>query len=342
MHDQTIVFGKLDRVMGDDAGLLRSNTASLVGSHAEANSSSRCRVMGPMASEKLDIVVPTLGQKPSLSATVSSLLKQDHVNKVIVVATGGEAQSAHVGHVESFERTTVVRVQGLLPAGAARNLGVERSMAEYVGFCDDDDVWVQGTSNQLIDCAVSGGVAVGALHLLDRSGGCISVCPGRNQIRRNNIHIWNPGLTGSNVILSRDLFDRVGGWPGALRRYNDIGLLIRLANLGPIPVVRAARVLVDISDHNRIGKVLRQSAESAEGLISECSQNDGPAALRREASVHAARFRGQLWRHLASEPMDVPAAVRVAWYAGRRRIPIGLLGRGCGRDHSGEFARAVS
>lgn len=295
-----------------------------------------------MASETVDVVVPTLGQKTSLSTTIAALERQDDVGNIIVVATGDDADPAILSQVDQTARATLMRVPELLPAGAARNLGVQKTTTEYVAFCDDDDVWTDGFASQVTDAATSSQLAVGTLHLTNVNHECISVCPDRDDIRRKDLHIWNPGLTGSNMVISRDLFDRVGGWPDVLRRYNDVGLLIRLLNRGPIPVVRDATVLVDISSSQRIGKVLRQSAVSAEGLVEECTASDGPSALRHEARTQAARFRGDLGKHLATTPSDFPAAFRLGWYAARRRVPVGLLGKGCGRDHSSDFLLATS
>lgn len=295
-----------------------------------------------MGLDQLDVVVPTLGQKESLGTTLTALGRQDNVGKIIVVASGDGANPAILAKADSSSRVELIRSKDLLPAGAARNVGVRATTAKYVGFCDDDDVWTAGFARAVTAEAAKHQVAVGTLHLMGADQRCISVAPVGDKIRRKDLHVWNPGLTGSNVIISRAHFDEVGGWPDVLRSHNDVGFLIRLLKGREIPVVRDATVLLDLTSSLRIGKVLRRSASCVDGLAEECLLNDGPRALRREARTQSARFRGELSRHLLSHPTDIPAAVRLGRYAAVRRIPAGLRGRGCGCDHSAEFISATT
>lgn len=284
-------------------------------------------------SPELDVVVPTLGQKSSLKRTVKALLRQPNVNQVIVVASGPHNSGAIVAAVEALRDVTVVRSTTRLLAGAARNLGSTVSETEFLAFCDDDDIWTARVGQLLADIASESGIAAGTLHKLNADQTCSAVWNFGETIGVGDVHYWNPGVTGSNIVVSRALFEESGKWSEVLPSMNDIEFLTRATVLSRIPVVREAAVLLDLSHHQRIGAQRPKPADDIRQFLAEPLAARGCGGLEREAQLQLARFERRLPSQILRHPENIGAAARLLRHTIRKRIPYGELGLGCGRDH---------
>ena len=190
----------------------------------------------------VSVVIPTRNRSALLATTLRSVLWQREVDlEVIVVDDGSTDATAEVVAAAADSRVTMVRRDEPHGPPAARNLGAGRASGEWVGFVDDDDVWAPDKlARQLgaANAADRGWVYVGAVAVSESlaivSGdpppspeAIMAVLPRSNPV---------PG-GGSNVILRRDLFERVGGFDERLAQCEDWELWARLARHGPPAVV---------------------------------------------------------------------------------------------------------
>ena len=93
----------------------------------------------------MDVVIPVFNGRETIRAALASVSAQqgNWVHRIIVVDDGSSDDTAQViqnlgSPLIELERTTN---QGV---ARARNLGIERSTAEWVAFLDADDVWMPG------------------------------------------------------------------------------------------------------------------------------------------------------------------------------------------------------
>lgn len=293
------------------------------------------------ASPLMDVVVPTLGRKSSLGRTVRGLLRQPNVSRVIVVASGPWHSSDAVDVVEEWDRVKLIRSASQLFAGAARNLGATFAETDILGFCDDDDIWTRPVGALLADAASSCGVAAGTLHRLTADGKCGRVWAFSDEINQRRVHYWNPGVTGSNLVLTRRIFEESGRWSEVLPSMNDIEFLTRLTRIAPIPVVREAAVLLDLSHAERLGVQRQRPLEDLRQLLREPLAARGATQLDMEARLQLARYERRLARQLLHHPFRISAAGRLIMHALRTRVPYGELNRGCGEHHGHELNESL-
>ena len=92
---------------------------------------------------KVSVVIPTFNRPEMLIRAVTSVLSQTEPDLEVVVVDDASTYDTRAT-VESIgdDRITYYRNATNQGGAAARNTGVVRARAPYVGFLDDDDVWL--------------------------------------------------------------------------------------------------------------------------------------------------------------------------------------------------------
>lgn len=93
----------------------------------------------------VDVVIPVFNGRESIQAALNSVFEQkgEHIHRVIVIDDGSRDDTAQVVQILGNPLIELVRTpnQGV---ARARNLGIEKSTAEWIAFLDADDVWMPG------------------------------------------------------------------------------------------------------------------------------------------------------------------------------------------------------
>jgi len=92
------------------------------------------------------VVVPTRDRPALLDRCVAAILEQDYAGRltVTVVVDQSDPADAVPASVHDDARVTVVRNERTPGLSGARNTGIVGTDADYVAFCDDDDIWLPG------------------------------------------------------------------------------------------------------------------------------------------------------------------------------------------------------
>lgn len=187
---------------------------------------------------QVSVVVPTRNRSALLAMTLRSVLRQQDVElEVIVIDEGSTDDTAAMLSRLGDRRVRVLRHEVPYGVSTARNRGAAAAVGEWLGFVDDDDLWAPDKLAQQLRAAASTGrdwVYTGCVNISDEGhivcgrpplapARIIAVLPRYNAI---------PG-GGSNVVVRRAAWQRVGPFDTRLRNTEDWEMWIRLAKEGP-------------------------------------------------------------------------------------------------------------
>ena len=104
---------------------------------------------------KVSAVIPTRSRPQMVLAAIKSALEQgEELLEVIVVVDGPDHEtSAALGSVRD-DRLRVIALEASLGGSEARNIGVRAARGEWIGFLDDDDLWLPGKLKRQLAAAM--------------------------------------------------------------------------------------------------------------------------------------------------------------------------------------------
>lgn len=211
---------------------------------------------------KISCIIPTYDRPEFLKEAVSSVLAQTIAPLEIIVVNNGKKP------VElPAEFYNKVKIFDILPnAGVAqaRNFGVAVAKGDYCAFLDDDDIWNENYIKNIGDATAKGAECV--VSRLDIRLGD-KVIPFKNpdgDITMKNILALNPGIHGSNLVVSKTAFYKAGGFDPKLPPSEDKSLVLELLRLG-IAVTTLPHNQVQFREHG--GNRLTGAKKMAEGIF---------------------------------------------------------------------------
>jgi GT2 family glycosyltransferase len=205
-------------------------------------------------SRRLGVVIPTMDRPALLARALASVAAQRLAPRAVVVVDNGE-QPAELPPTLR-EGIEILRTEPRIGSGRPRNLGTARLDTDWVAFLDDDDTWdpdylaeIEAAIEAASETATARGgadVVVGSLVTLGEDGAerRVRVFPDAPAGQRQ-LYFRNPGFSGQNIAVRRDLFLSIGGFDERLPASVDRDLGVRLMQAGArIVVAPRARALV--------------------------------------------------------------------------------------------------
>lgn len=188
----------------------------------------------------VSVIIPTYNRWPRLAAAVRSVLAQSYRDfELIVVDDGSTDDSA--AQLAQFASKLRYCHQAQCGVSAARNLGVSQSRGRLIAFLDSDDLWEPDKLKVQVDFM--------------ESSPLVQICQTEEIWLRNGVRV-NPKLkhrkpsgdifvqsvelclvSPSAVMLSRELFDQIGGFDESLPVCEDYDLWLRIARDHPVALI---------------------------------------------------------------------------------------------------------
>lgn len=185
---------------------------------------------------RVSVIIPVYNGAATVAHAIESVLAQTFTDYEIICADDGSRDASLDVLARYSGRVRIVRQENQGPS-AARNLAVRNSSGAMLGFLDADDLWAP----QFLDRTVA---------ILEREPACVMVYTDlaiADSVGRD-IHTRLIGERGvptvedmltrlwpilpSSVLIRRSAYERVGGFPEALRAFEDVFLWMLLREVG--------------------------------------------------------------------------------------------------------------
>jgi glycosyltransferase involved in cell wall biosynthesis len=229
-------------------------------------------VSGPRALT-VSIVIPALNEAKNLPALLESIRSQDFQDYEIIVADAGSTD----GTREIAEGSGARVVEGGMPA-AGRNKGARSALGAFLFFFDADVMLPAGFLSRAVQEMEEKYLDLATCRLIPDS----SLRTDRLLHSFANLYIAlsqygpTPHAPGLCIMISKRLFDRVGGFNEEMRNNEDHDLVARAARFRPLFVLSDLHVIVSIrrlEKEGRLGLIrkymLSELTNLTKGLIPE-------------------------------------------------------------------------
>jgi GT2 family glycosyltransferase len=197
-------------------------------------------------SPTVSVIIPTYNRWPWVGEAIESVLAQKFADYELIVVDDGSSDETS-RQLSRFGSRIKVFGQTNRGVSAARNLGVRHARGRFLAFLDSDDLWLPSK------------LQIQTTFLADNPD--IQICQTdeiwiRNGIRVNpkakhrkpSGDIFLPSLelclvSPSAVMLTRELFERAGGFDESFPVCEDYDLWLRIAVDHPVPLIGTALVI---------------------------------------------------------------------------------------------------
>ncbi len=198
--------------------------------------------MSPITS----VIIPTYNRWPLVVEAVDSVLAQSFQDIEIIVVDDGSTDGT-TNRLAKFDGRLRLFTTTRRGVAAARNFGVSQAQGCYVAFLDSDDLWLPGKLETQIafldrhpeiqicqtdEIWVRNGVRVNPKAMHRKPSGDIFV-------RSLDLCLISP----SAVMMTRELFQRIGGFDESFPVCEDYDLWLRVTSVYSVPLIPEALVV---------------------------------------------------------------------------------------------------
>ena len=194
----------------------------------------------------VSVIIPTHNRWPMVRAAVDSVLAQSYREFELIVVDDGSTDRTAT-ELASFGARLHYIYQARSGVSAARNLGVRQSRGRLIAFLDSDDLWQPAKLQvQVSFMATRPEVQICQTdEVWIRHG--VRVNP-KLKHRKPSGDIFERSLeiclvSPSAAMITRELFERSGGFDESLPVCEDYDLWLRIARDYPVPLIEQALVV---------------------------------------------------------------------------------------------------
>lgn len=289
--------------------------------------------------------MPVYNPLPYIEDSYRSVIQQTYSDfEFIVVNDGSTSGFDEWSKIMDDDRVTIIHQENG-GVSSARNSGVRESTGAYITFIDADDIWSPDKLEKQLNVLERNqecGVTYTHVRSIDEHGRF------REKEYRHNAEGWvwkellkeNILVCGSNPLIRRECFDRVGLFDTSLKNCNDRDMWIRIARHYPFAVV--PEVLVSYRQFEGSLSMQFEQRERSINIFLKKAYQDPPEDIpKRELdslmrTAFSQSYNVMAWKPLQSENMNWNMALRYyiksikgnPWYVFSRnsmRLAVSLL-----------------
>ena len=186
-----------------------------------------------MQHQQISVIVPTLGLRGLyLKEALRSINNQTLLPLEIIIVNNGILKLLPM-ELEYYSQVPIKIIDSVAKSGApqARNIGASLAQGNFLAFLDDDDLWgytfletaMRAILVNEMDCCL------GRIDKFENNK-ISRFMDATNLLFVRSFLIMNPGATGSNILIKKEVFRNIGGFDTNLSPCEDRGLMVELLN----------------------------------------------------------------------------------------------------------------
>jgi glycosyltransferase involved in cell wall biosynthesis len=197
------------------------------------------------------VIIPTTCNRHALLLeAISSVSQQTFQNyEIIIVKARNRKLSLPIWTDKLNLR--IIPTEENLNASQARNKGAMKASGEWLAFLDDDDLWDKKYLEEIFNelCKEEYDFLIGTLFELE---GNKIIKQLTRPFKLNDLFLFNPGITGSNLVVNKIKFIGMNGFAEDLTVSQDKSIVIELLKLN-----FKYKIIVDAQAYNRDHELVR-------------------------------------------------------------------------------------
>jgi glycosyltransferase involved in cell wall biosynthesis len=230
----------------------------------------------------VSIIIPTYNSEKYIREALESALNQTYRNIEIIVVDDGSTDNTKEVLKHYLDRIQYIYKKNAGPA-SARNVGIKHAKGEYIAFLDSDDMWLPEKIELQLGVFVKDqriGLVSCNDYEIDEKGQILGESkhihyPSQKALF-NALLVQNVVSGGSNAIIKKECFDKVGLFDEHLHGTEDWDMWLRIAQRYDVifverPLVTSRVRNNSISSHSNAAKMLKYELLVIDKLFSSKS-----------------------------------------------------------------------
>ncbi|MEQ5318742.1 glycosyltransferase [Providencia vermicola] len=267
----------------------------------------------------ISVVIPCYNSSEWIEKAILSVTKQSFKKIEIIIVDDGSTDNTieRINNIECEYPILIVKQKNLGPS-IARNNGVLHSNGNWIAFLDSDDEWHPNKlEKQLLSLNInnSKNFSLSDCDLIDNESFFIK-CH-KNNINSsdslNNIkkefYLGNISMITPSILLSRELFDHVGGFDSKLRYKEDNFFILNLLSKGG-KLIYTHESLFSVRFHEKSG---RNGNVKDELLTSLFEFNEGVSKISPELLIFKKQLNVKIYATIARSYLGKSMANALYW-----------------------------
>lgn len=266
----------------------------------------------------VSVIIPAYNAEKTIKKTIKSVLNQTFSDWELIVVDDGSTDSTKEVVAEIKDNRISLFSFPNAGVSAARNRGVNKSSGEFLAFIDADDLWTPDKLELQLKALQENPNAAVAYSWTDYINESDKIIYSGRHITLNG-NIYEKLLVryvlenGSNFLIRKDAYLKVGGFDESISGGEDWELCIRLSQHYEFVTIPKTQVLYRVSPHSSTTNVRKIELESLRVL--EKSYHQAPQSvqyLKKESLADLYKYL--LWKTLAgSKQHKGLQAIRYLW-----------------------------
>lgn len=174
---------------------------------------------------KISVVIPTCNNRQEfLLETINCIKNQTKKPDEIIIINNGKTDM----NPNNYPGCKIFNLVAFAGVAQARNFGVIVAKNDFVAFIDDDDLWANDYLEKTNDAIIKGAKII--INRLDqlKNGKILPYKNAQGKVNLKRLFISNPGITGTNIVINKDIFRKVGGYNTKLPPSEDKSIVIEM------------------------------------------------------------------------------------------------------------------